>query len=152
MTIEEYLTKVCTYLGLEAAQFELKVDQLEDRIEIALNVDEDLASAFIGSQGETLYALEYLTRLTFKDEHPEKSIILDVNDYRAQKEESLIHKAKRLAQEVLEQGHPMSLNYLNSYERYLVHQAIGEDPEFSELETFSQDGESGRELIIGFKE
>jgi spoIIIJ-associated protein len=105
----------------------------------------------IGNRGETLEAIELLTKLSFKDEYPDKLIVLDINQYKIRQEERLKEKALSLAQRVLETGMPCEFRYLNSYERHLVHEVIAENPDFKDLQSHSEDRDLGRVLIVDLK-
>ena len=141
MKISQYLEKVCLFAGLEQESVEVIIQEIEDRIEVNLMVPEEDASLFIGSKGETLYALQYLLRLTFKDEFPDTNLVLDINGYRQQKEQKLIEKAMTSAQKVSETGQPVTFRYLNSYERYLIHTAVAEEASLEGITTESEDVE-----------
>jgi predicted RNA-binding protein Jag len=53
-----------------------------------------------------------------------------------------------VAQEVLETGREYVFSDLNSYERFLVHTAIGETSDLQGVETISEDDTYGRVLIV----
>ena len=152
MTITEYLNKLYTYLGGSQEDLSLQIEEKPERIEVSLELPEEEVSLFIGSHGETLEAFETLLRSVFRDEYEDKKIIVDINGYIARKEQKLKENALEIAYQVLDTGRPYVYGYLNSYERYLIHSAIAEDPELEELETFSEDEESGRVLVIQLKE
>jgi len=158
MTIQEYLTKLCDYCGADSENIGINVDekQTEDgspgRVEISLDIPEDEVSLFIGSRGETLESIEQMVKIIFHEEYPEQRIILDINGYKKAKEDRLKEKAVQMAVEVLETGRSYVFPYLNSYERFMVHSAISEDEELGDIETFSEDEENTRVLVIQLKE
>lgn len=151
MTIQEYLEKTLEHLGIEG-EVEIATEESDDRFRISITVPQEEVALLIGSRGETIDAIELLTKLTFKDEYEGKRIILDINEYRIQQEERLKEKALNIAYQVLETGRAYELRYLNSYERFLVHSILAEEEGLEELETFSEDKESGRVLVIALKE
>jgi len=151
MTIEEYLEKTLEHLGVEG-EVEIAIEESDDKLSIFITVPQEEVALLIGSRGETIDAIELLTKLTFKDEYEGKRIILDINEYRVQQEERLKEKALNIAYQVLETGRPYELRYLNSYERFLVHSILAEEEELAELESFSEDREFGRVLVIALKE
>ena len=152
MTIQEYLTKTCEFIGLEEAEFEIDVVDSEDRVEISLSVPEEKASQFIGGKGANLYALQHLVRLVFKDEYENKRIILDINQYRGEKETNLVDQAVKAAQYALETGEEKVFRYLNSYERYLVHTTIADDESLVGITTYSANVGDQRWLTICLEE
>lgn len=150
MKIEEYLSKLIEYLGVEG-EIEIKVEEGEERVQINIKTDEKDTALLIGSRGETLNAIELLTKLSFKDDYEDKRISLDINDYKLRQEERLKEKALDLAQRVLETGRPYEFRYLNSYERHLVHEVIAKEVGLEKIHTHSEDRDLGRVLIIEVK-
>jgi spoIIIJ-associated protein len=94
----------------------------------------------IGRRGETLDALQYLTSVAVNKNLEKKvKIILDVEDYRRRREETLIRLAQRLAEKVKRTGQAVYLEPMNAHERRIIHTALqnermissvseGEDP------------------------
>lgn len=148
MNIPEYLQKLCQLCGSNPEDVKVDLTEEDERIKISLQLPENDLSMFIGAKGETLDAIESLVRMVFQAEYPEKKLVFDIGGYKAQREEKLQAKAIQVAEQVLESGKNYRFGYLNSYERYLVHAAIGGDARFSELETISEDTEFGRVLIL----
>ncbi len=150
MKIEEYLSKLIEYLGVEG-EIEIKVEEGEERVNIDIQTDEKDTALLIGSRGETLNAIELLTKLSFKDEYVDKRISLDINAYKLRQEERLKEKALDLAHRVLETGRPYEFRYLNSYERHLVHEVVAKEVGLEKIYTHSEDRDLGRVLIIEVK-
>jgi len=150
MKIEEYVSKLIEHLGFEG-EIEIKIEEGEERICVEVQTDEQDTALLIGNKGETLEAIELLTKLSFKDDYPDKRIVLDINQYKLRQEDRLKEKALGLAERVLETGKPYEFRYLNSYERHLVHEVIAKESGFEELVTHSEDRDLGRVLIIESK-
>lgn len=150
MQIEEYVSKLVEHLGFEG-EIEIKVEEGEERVCVDIQADEQDTALLIGNKGETLEALELLVKLSFKDDYEDKRIVLDINAYKLRQEERLQEKALSLANRVLETGHPYEFRYLNSYERHLVHEVIAKQSDLEKLETYSEDRDLGRVLIIRVK-
>jgi spoIIIJ-associated protein len=79
-------------------------------------------SILIGHRGETLAALQYITRLIVGKElqHP-LPIVLDVEGYRARREGQLRQLAQRMAQQAIERGRTMTLEPMPANERRIIH-------------------------------
>lgn len=152
MKIQEYLEKLIKHLGVEE-EFEILLEESEDKLKITINVSQDDVALLIGNRGETLEAMELLTKLSFKDEYTDKKIMLDINDYRANLENKVKDKAMELARRAIETGREQEMYNLNSYERYLVHTALSEseDKDLKDIESFSEDSDDGRVLVIRVK-
>ncbi len=151
MQIQEYLEKIIKHLGVDE-EFEILLEDLEDRLKISITVPQEDVALLIGNRGETLEAMELLTKLSFKDEYPNKRIMLDINEYRGSLENRLKEKAIDLANRVIETGKTQEMHNLNSYERYLVHSVLMEDKELTDkVESYSEDRDEERVLIIKSK-
>jgi len=151
MKIQEYLEKLIKHLGVED-DFEIVLEETEDRLKIAITVPSSDVALLIGNHGETLEALELLTKLSFKDDFVGKRIMLDINEYRAALENRLKEKAIDMAQLVLETKEAQEMYGLNSYERFLVHSVLAEDETLSGVESVSEDRDEERVLVIKLKE
>jgi len=147
MKIKTYLSKLCGFCGLDKKDFEIELIEEQDKVKIFLTVVEEKAGYFIGFKGETLNAIEYMLRIVFRDDS-DKRFILDVNDYKKQKEEKLRDQVIKIADQVLESGRARRLFSLNSYERFLIHTMLSDEEEFADLESFSEDEEDGRRVLV----
>jgi len=95
----------------------------------------------VGRNGDTLDALQELTRLAVQQQTGERSrLMLDVSGHRAARRVELSQLAERTAREVLESREPVKLAPMNPFERKVVHDAVatidgvrseseGEEPE-----------------------
>lgn len=151
MKVQEYLEKLIKHLGVEG-EFEIILEETDDRLKITITVPQSDAALLIGNRGETLEAIELLTKLSFKDDFADKRIMLDINEYRGGLEDRLKEKALEIAREVLETGKSQEMYDLNSYERYLVHTVLAEDKKLSKIESVSEDRDEERVLLIRIKE
>jgi len=82
----------------------------------------------IGRKGRNLDSLQLLANVYLGKIIGEVSpwrIILDVEDYRARRERSLVRMANRVADEIVKNGSSRLLEPLNPFERRLIHTAIG---------------------------
>lgn len=107
---------------------------------------EDLGNA-IGHRGETFYAISNL--LTAVSGKQEKRILLDIENYREKRAESLSAIAKRVADKVCKTGRYMKLEPMNPTERRVIHTALQED---DRVTTLSKGTEPHRYVIIFPKE
>ncbi len=79
-------------------------------------------SLLIGRRGETLAALQYITRLIVgKELHRPTAIIVDVDGYRARRERQLRQLARRMAEEAIERDRTMTLESMPANERRIIH-------------------------------
>ena len=140
----EFLDTVFKKFGLDVT---IRPVEGEEFITLDL-VGKDLG-ILIGRRGETLDALQYLTNLTVSRHFEDRSkFILDVEGYRAKREETLERLAKKLAERVKESGKNISLEPMSPYERRIIHTVLQSD---DQVRTFSEGEEPYRKVVIAKK-
>jgi spoIIIJ-associated protein len=88
---------------------------------------EDLGM-LIGRRGETLSALQYITRLiTSRELQRRANIVLDVEGYKSRREKQLRRLAQRMAEQAIQIGRTVSLEPMSPYERRIVHIELREN-------------------------
>jgi len=124
-TLQELLSKmrvrgrIATHWGEAAADEEDKP--------LVLNVQGDDLGMLIGHKGETLSALQYITRvIAAKRLNRPVNVIVDVENYKGRREEQLRRLAKRLADQAVQQGRTMALEPMPPNERRIIHIALRE--------------------------
>lgn len=112
---------------------------------IVLNIIGDGSGIFIGRQGQTLEALQYLIN-KIKTRYSDDSfpITVDSESYRARHDESLANLAMKLGDKAKKRGGPVTTNLLNPAERRIIHLTLKKD---SELTTWSK-GEGVMKKVI----
>ncbi len=119
-----YLKSILEGMGFSGVSVTAK--ETEEDIYFEITCEEDYGN-IIGRRGETLDALQYLTRLFVnRAEDNNKRVALNVGDYRARREETLKALAKRQANRVLKYSRSTALEPMNPYERRIIHTAIQE--------------------------
>ena len=120
----EYLKSILVGMGFKDVKVTAK--ETEEDIYFEIISEEDYGN-IIGRRGETLDALQYLTRLFVnRAEDNNKRVALNVGDYRKRREETLRALAKRQALRVAKYGRSSALEPMNPYERRIIHTAIQE--------------------------
>jgi spoIIIJ-associated protein len=105
----------------------------------------DLAM-LIGRRGENLSQMQYMVNLiTNKRSDEWVRVILDVEGYRSQREESLIGLAERVARQVARNKRPISLEPMPPNERRIVHMTL---KEMSDIRTESSGEGDMRRVTI----
>jgi spoIIIJ-associated protein len=105
--------------------------------------------AIIGRRGETLNALQYLTSLAVNRKAAEyMRIVLDVEGYRRNREETLARLAKKMADKAVRSGRRVELEPMSPNERRIVHLALQED---KRVESLSRGEEPYRRVMISVK-
>jgi spoIIIJ-associated protein len=117
--------------------------------DILLKLHGDGLGVLIGKHGQTLDALQYLTNLAANKGHKEwNRVILDAENYRQRRRETLEKLARHLAQRVKRSGRKAMLEPMNPYERKIVHMSLQDDPEVT---TYSEGEEPYRKVVIDLK-
>ena len=85
----------------------------------------DGLDALVGPNGQTLDALQELTRLAVVQQTGVRSrLMLDIGGFRARRRAELTEIGTRAAQRVLEEGEPVKLAAMTPFERKVVHDAV----------------------------
>jgi spoIIIJ-associated protein len=122
-------------------------DAITDERHLLLSVDGSDVSPLIGRRGDTLENIQYLLRLMVNQRlHRWLNIIVDVEQYRAKRQDHLTHLAVRMADQVAETGRSFALEPMPPNERRIVHLAL-RDHELVYTES-SGDGERRKVIIF----
>jgi spoIIIJ-associated protein len=97
---------------------------------LLLEVQGDDLSPLIGRKGETLNALQYITRLMLSKQLKQGlNLLVDVEGFRRRRHEQLRRMARRLAEQVIQRGRAMSLEPMPPEERRIVHIELRDHPQ-----------------------
>ncbi len=135
---------------LRNSKIEAKVNVAQENNLIKVGIEGKDAASLIGRRGETLDSIQFLTGLALnkinKDSH--MRVLVDIENYRSKREESLIRYANKVAREVAKTKKTKKLDYMNPYERRIVHSALQNDKYVS---TYSEGTDPYRRLVIEYK-
>mgnify|MGYP000886614054 FL=1 len=132
----------------------MKIDYEIDRIEVyddvvRINITGRDMGLLIGRKGETLNAVQFILGLMVNREVEEKvRVLLDVEDYRLRREDSLKSLAVKLSERVKKTRRSVVMRPMSPHERRVVHTALQGDPD---IVTFSQGEEPNRKVVISLK-
>lgn len=130
---------------------------LEVRIEISdsedgtvFNLIGDNLGILIGKHGQTLDSLQYLSNLAANHGLSENKvrIVIDIENYRSRREETLRRLAVRLADKVKRTGERIVLEPMNRHERKIIHMALQDN---YRVATYSSGDEPYRKVVIELK-
>lgn len=103
----------------------------------------------IGKHGQTLDSLQYITNLIANKKASQRiRIVIDVENYRSRRVETLTTLARRLASKVRRTGEKVVLEPMNPHERKVIHLALQED---NRIVTNSEGEEPYRYVVIELK-
>ncbi|NLN86716.1 MAG: protein jag [Syntrophomonadaceae bacterium] len=135
---------------LKKMRIEYQIDSVEwDNGVTRINIIGKDMGLLIGRKGETLNALQFLAGLMVNRKREQKMrIVLDVEDYRKKREQSLEALALRLSEKVKQTQKNVIMRPMNPQERRIVHTILQEDPQ---LITYSMGDEPNRKVVIALK-
>ena len=142
----KFLREVLEAMDIKA---EIRVKDINESLYI--NLSGPKMGMIIGRRGQTLDSLQYLVSLVVNKDKERDSfvkVILDTEDYRRKREETLQRLAKRLADRARKTGKNIELEPMNPYERRIIHSTL---QEVEGITTFSEGEEPYRKVIISNK-
>ena len=138
---ETFLKEVFLSMGLIV---KIKTEQKDKHLYIDLTGDD--MGILIGKRGQTLDALQYLVNLVVNKKSPYYiSVMLDTENYRQRRKETIENLAKNMANKVKKTGRPAFLEPMNPYERRIIHAALQPD---KYVDTHSEGDEPHRKVVI----
>ena len=113
-------------LALIPVETSVIADQVDGNI--ALNIEGDKSGLLIGRKGKTLDALQFIVnRIVNKTLDRRTRVVVDSENYRQRRRDSLTQMALRMGDKAKRIGQPVTTNPLNPGERRIIHLALKED-------------------------
>ena len=115
-----------------------------------ITIEGEDAPSLIGHRGDMLDALQYLANLCLarksEGEHKEYvKVVLDIENYREKREQSLRALARRMAEKALKYQRNVLLEPMNPYERMIIHSEI---QSIEGVSTHSVGYDDNRKIVI----
>ncbi|MGE5403499.1 MAG: RNA-binding cell elongation regulator Jag/EloR [Candidatus Saccharibacteria bacterium] len=135
---------------LQAMKIDYKIDRVDyEEGTVRINITGRDMGLLIGRKGDTLNALQFLLGLMVNRNAEDRvRVVLDVEDYRLRREESLVSLAEKLSERVKKTQRSVIMRPMSPQERRIVHTALQGDPQ---IVTYSQGDEPNRKVIISLK-
>ncbi len=144
---KEYVLNILKNLGVEEAELSVEAD--EEEVRISISCGDDYGSV-IGRRGETLDAIQYLTRLVINRGSEEyKRVSINVGNYREKRETTLRALAHKNAAKVRKYGRNVVLEPMNPYERRIIHTTV---QEIEGVTSHSVGSDGDRKVVITLEE
>jgi spoIIIJ-associated protein len=142
--VSQFLEEVCS-----AMEVDVQIEVREDQDYLHVDVVGNEAGMLIGHHGQTLDALQYLLNLVASKRGEEgQRVLLDIEQYRKRREETLTRLASRLAEKVQRDGEPVALEPMSAHERRVIHLTLQENPFVA---TSSEGDDPFRRVVIQLK-
>ena len=143
-TGKEFLLGMFGKMGLS-----VQIEKLTTKDKITFQVHGEDLGILIGKHGQTLDAIQYLTNLVANKEVRRRcQIVVDVENYRSRREETLIQLAHRLGAKVRRTRQKIALEPMNAFERKIIHVALQNE---KHIKTDSEGQEPYRHIVIYYK-
>ncbi len=118
----------------------------DDSSSIKIDIKATNSARVIGKHGDVLEAIQCLAGAvanTGRDEY--KKVIVDCENYREQREETLKKLAVKIAGKAVEKGRKLNLEPMSPYERRIIHSALADN---TEVKTVSEGKEPNRYIAV----
>lgn len=143
--VKDFILNIVNNLNMDA-----QVNVNQEKNVVKVNITGKDAACLIGRRGETLDSIQFLAGLALnkfkKDSH--FKVLMDIEDYRSKREESLIRYANKIAREVAKTRRTKKLDYMNPYERRIIHSTLQND---KFVRTYSEGADPYRRLVVEYK-
>jgi spoIIIJ-associated protein len=140
-TATEFVAGLLKSLDLEA-----EVTSSIDGDTATVEVAGESLGGLIGRRGQTLDALQEITRTAVQRRLKGRvRVLVDVEGYRARRRASLAEYARSIAERAKERGTEIELEPMSAYERKVVHDAVAE---IEGATSFSEGVEPNRKVVV----
>ena len=144
---KDYILNILKNLGIEEAEISVEAD--DEDVRFSIECGDDYGSV-IGRRGETLDAIQYLTRLVInRGSEDYKRVSINVGNYREKRENTLRSLARKNAAKVRKYGRNVVLEPMNSYERRIIHTTV---QEIEGVTSHSVGSDGDRKVVITLEE
>lgn len=113
---------------------------------VTIEFHAELAAKIIGKRGQTLNALQELAQNYFNTIYKSYgTVVLDVENYRAKRRETLESLAINMSKKAMRTGEPVKMEPMPSFERKIMHHVLSR---VKHIDTYSEGREPNRYVVI----
>lgn len=137
----DFIDKLLEIIGISAVSEIVSEDDT-----VVIDVKTAKSARVIGKRGDVLDAIQCMAGAYAnigRDEY--KKVVVDCENYRAQREQTLVDLAQKLAAKAVESGRKMILEPMTPYERRIIHSALMDN---KEVKTVSEGREPVRYIVV----
>jgi spoIIIJ-associated protein len=135
---------------LSSMGFDAEVSVRSTETPVVLEVRGDNLGALIGRRGDNLSALQFMVNLILaRGRRAWPRIVIDVENYRSRREDSLRALAERTAYRVQRNGRPFTLEAMPATDRRVIHLSLRDS---DKVETYSIGEGPARRVVIAPKQ
>lgn len=131
---------------VDIMELNAKAELVEDGDNTVITLESEDSSAIIGYRGEVLDAIQTLAGAAANINRKDyKKVVVDCENYRTKREDTLVKLAKRLEEKATEMKREVILEPMSAYERRIIHTALAES---TTVTTRSDGKEPNRYVVI----
>ncbi len=144
---DNFMNTMISSMGIKAV---IMIDKDGDNLSVNItDISPTDMGILIGKRGNTLDAIQYLLSLSInKGKANYIKVLVDIENYRVKREETLINLAKKMAEKAKSTRRPVKLEPMNPYERRIIHSAL---QNINNITTYSEGNEPYRRVVIQTK-
>jgi len=117
---------------------------------VGINIESEFSGILIGKKGKNLDSIQLLTNVfAGRNKMEGVKFLLDIENYRSKREESLIGLAKKTGSIVTKTKSSRLLDYMNPYERRIIHTTLNE---FDSIHTVSEGDGLYKQVRVFYQE
>ncbi len=122
--VEKFLKELFSIIDVD-----IEVKGYEELDKIYVEIISDNPGIIIGKRGKNLEALQLLLNIIVNKNYPNaKKVILDIENYRDKRKNTLRELALKVAGKVRKTGKAQTLEPMNPFERRVIHMTLQNDP------------------------
>jgi len=146
-SLKQVTKDILKAIGSTPIEIEIKKDNsLKDKELLIIDVKLEKAEDLLKENAEGLRALQHLVRiLVSKQDSEQRFILLDINNYKKEREEFLTKLVEDTIKKVRKTKAPVTLEPMSAYERRFIHMKLAEQ---TDLVTQSTGEEPERRIVV----
>lgn len=151
----DFINTLLRNMGSEAKALKAEAPEGEvfEGVYPKIEITGDRSGILIGHHGETLDAIQFLANLcvnrkTGASGREFVKITVDIENYRAKREDTLRALARRMAQKAIKYKRNMVLEPMNPYERHIIHSEL---QDMENIDTHSVGSDENRKVVITYE-
>lgn len=140
--IKQLLGNILDKIGVNG---EINIEENDE--EFLINVSGKNLGILIGRRGQNLNSLQYLTNIIMRRQFEKFNgrVIIDAENYRQERERSLVQLAMNMAYKAEKQNQPINMEPMTPQERRIIHITLKDNPG---IRTYSVGDEPHRKVVI----
>ena len=134
---QDFIVQLLEIIGVKS-----ECEVISDEDSLNINIKTSNSARVIGKRGDVLDAIQTIAgAYTNIGKEEYKKVVVDCENYRAQREQTLKELALKLASKAIETGRKMTLEPMTPYERRIIHATLMDN---DQIKTVSEGNEPAR--------